>query len=369
MTLRQIAALTLALAPAALPSAAFAKNIVIANDDGLTSNVTALYRALKAEGHDVIVSVPCTGQSGMGAAILFSRPLTALTADCLNGAAKAGDPGAGPMTKAGFENDFFYVNGTPVMATLYGIDVAAKQRWGKAPDLVLSGPNEGQNVGYIVITSGTVNNAQYATIRGIPAVALSAGSNTTDNKELANPRSAVVAKLSAEFVGALFARAGNAPVLPAGIALNVNFPDKLEGARWKAARIGTYNAFSVAFTDNMARSASPEMAAAARAHGAALPPMPGLTVLLNNAKPTAAQKDDESVVYQKDIAVSPMQIGYEPAPATHGWLRRHLKGFLARGSPAGLPSVALVTMGARFTTRIQATGLAQRAARAGWTCP
>ncbi len=35
-------------------------------DDGLTSNVKALYEALKADGHDVIVSVPCTNQSGDG---------------------------------------------------------------------------------------------------------------------------------------------------------------------------------------------------------------------------------------------------------------------------------------------------------------
>ena len=45
---------------------ATARNIVISNDDGLTANVKALYEALKAEGHDVIVSVPCAQQSGMG---------------------------------------------------------------------------------------------------------------------------------------------------------------------------------------------------------------------------------------------------------------------------------------------------------------
>lgn len=326
MTTRLLAAIALLLAPAT----ALAKNIVLANDDGLTSNVSALYRALKADGHDVIVSVPCTGQSGMGAAILFSRPLTPLTADCLNGAGKAGDPGAGPMTRAGFENDFFYVNGTPVMAMLYGVDVAAMKRWGKAPDLVLSGPNEGQNVGYIVITSGTVSNAQYAAIRGLPAVALSAGSDTVDNKTLANPKSETVAKLSAGFVNALFARAGDGPVLPQGVALNVNFPDKLEGARWKAARIGTYNAFGVAFTDDMARSASPEMAAAAKAHGVVLPHLPGVTILPNDDKPTPAQMEDESVVYQKDIAVSVMQVAYDAWPERQTWLREHLDGLLVR---------------------------------------
>lgn len=309
---------------------AMARNIVIANDDGLTSNVVALHRALKADGHDVIVSVPCTGQSGMGAAILFSRPLVPLTADCLNGAARAGDPGAGPMTRPGFEKDFFYVNGTPVMAMLYGLDIAAMKRWGKAPDLVLSGPNEGQNVGYIVLTSGTVSNAQWAASRGIPAIALSAGMNTVDHHGLANPNSAQVAKLSVDLLRALFTRAGNGPVLPAGIALNVNFPDQIEGARWRSSHIGTYNSFGVAFTENMARSASPAMAAAARAHGVELPNLPGLTVVPATAQPTSAQQQDESVVYQKDIAVSVMQTAYDAPPAAHTWLRRHLKDLLGR---------------------------------------
>jgi broad specificity polyphosphatase/5'/3'-nucleotidase SurE len=43
----------------------------LVNDDGLTSNIKATYDALKAAGHDVIVSVPCTGQSGRGAAIVM----------------------------------------------------------------------------------------------------------------------------------------------------------------------------------------------------------------------------------------------------------------------------------------------------------
>ena len=50
---------------------ASALTILLSNDDGLTSNLVALYTVLKAAGHDVIVSVPCTGQSGRGAAIVM----------------------------------------------------------------------------------------------------------------------------------------------------------------------------------------------------------------------------------------------------------------------------------------------------------
>jgi 5'-nucleotidase len=160
----------------ARPASAF--NIVLSNDDGLTSNVVALYTALKAEGHDVIVSVPCTGQSGRGAAIVMysttvivpDNDKTQIEAEgsCHNGAAPTGAPAVGPFVRAEFANgDFYYVHGTPVMATMYGLDVVAKARWGKAPDLVLSGPNEGQNVGLIVNSSGTVGNVQFAAGRGL----------------------------------------------------------------------------------------------------------------------------------------------------------------------------------------------------------
>jgi 5'-nucleotidase len=82
--------LTLLAATAVLACAAqgaAARNIVLTNDDGLTSNVVALYEALKAAGHDVVVSVPCTNQSGQGAALGIARPIAPLKTACLNDAA------------------------------------------------------------------------------------------------------------------------------------------------------------------------------------------------------------------------------------------------------------------------------------------
>ena len=302
-----------------------ARNILITNDDGLSSNVKALYEALKAEGHDVIVSVPCANQSGMGAAIRFMTPLGPLHADCRNQAAKAGDPGAGPMTKAGFERDYFYVDGTPVMAMLYGVDVAAMARWGRAPDLVLSGPNEGQNVGSIVLTSGTVSNVQVAGSRGLPAIALSAGFATVDDRGLASPGSAKVAHLTIQLLSALQVSAKSGPLLPNGSSLNVNFPDRLEGARWKLTRVGSYNALKVRFVSDLG-AASPI--------GPTRPPLPhlpGVTVETEKASPGTNQQDDESVVYQKDIAVSAMQVGYDNHQrAPREWLSRRLRVLTSR---------------------------------------
>lgn len=300
------------LATACIPATALAQShIVISNDDGLTSNVVALYNALKANGHDVIVSVPCTNQSGMGAAIKIGHPLPPLAEACLNDAAQPGDPGAGPMTNAGLpDGDFFYVDGTPIMALLYGLDVVGKARWGAAPDLVLSGPNEGQNVGAIVISSGTVSNAQFAALRDIPAIALSGGANSA-GETLDNTVSRQIADRSVELVDALEGSADGGPLLPEGMALNVNFPDEPANAGFRVSRIGTYNAYRLSFTANMAESATPTMRAMAEAGGHQLPPLPGISFGINADAPTAAQTNDESVVYRTHIAVSPMQAGFE----------------------------------------------------------
>ncbi|MDP3676020.1 MAG: 5'/3'-nucleotidase SurE [Novosphingobium sp.] len=315
MHLRLLLAALLSL----LPQPALALNIVLTNDDGLTSNVKALYDALKAEGHDVVVSVPCVNQSGMGAAIKFLEPLTPLTSACRNGAARVGDPGAGPMTKPGFSSDFYYVNGTPVMAALYGIDVPAVARWGKAPDLLLSGPNEGQNVGFIVISSGTVSNAQYGAIRGIPSVALSAGVDTVDNVNLSNPKSAKIAQLTVRLIGWLRSMAGASALLPPGMALNVNFPDVLDGANWRSSRIGDYSKYKVRFTEHLPL---PPGARDLRGCGCSYP---GVTIEANPEPNSEKQSQDESVVYRSDIAVTAMQVGYDHRPAGQDWLRSRIK--------------------------------------------
>jgi len=316
MNLR-LAAAALALG---LSSPAFALNIVLSNDDGLTSNLKALYDALKAAGHDVVVSVPCTGQSGRGAGIVMysTDKIVAdndaqITAEggCHNGAAPTGAPAVGPFTKAGYTNgDFFYVHGTPVMATMYGLDVAAKARWGKAPDVLLSGPNEGQNLGSIINSSGTVGNAQFSGSRGIPSIALSADANTTDNTSLANANSAIVAQLSVKLLQALQAKAGTGALLPQGVALNVNFPPAVTAATpFAFSRIGTFNAYNLAF-----RNAVPY----------------GLGGIAGSGTPTADQAEDESIVYRTKVAVSAMQIGFEHRPAGQEWLRLRLRDVFAQ---------------------------------------
>lgn len=314
MKLRLAAALALSVGM----SPAFALNIVLSNDDGLTSNLKALYDALKADGHDVIVSVPCSGQSGRGAAIVMYSTSTIIADNdktqieaeggCHNGAAPTGAPAVGPFTKAGYTGgDFNYVHGTPVMATMYGLDVLAAARWNKAPDLLLSGPNEGQNVGRVVVSSGTIGNAQFASGRGIPSVALSAGTDTVDNSSLANPNSSVVAQLTVKLIKALQAKAGTGPLLPTGVALNVNFPNApTANLGWAFSRHGTYDLYNLKFKNSVPYGL-----------GASLP-----------ASPTAEQAEDEAIVHKTKIAVTAMQVGFDHRPAGQQWLRLRLRDLL-----------------------------------------
>lgn len=306
----------------ALASPAFALNVLLVNDDGLTSNLKALYEALKADGHDVIVSVPCTGQSGRGAAIvMYSTSIIVADNDktqieaeggCHNGAAPIGAPAVGPFTRAGFTNgDYHYVHGTPVMATMYGLDVLAPARWNKAPDLVLSGPNEGQNVGLIVNSSGTIGNAQFVAGRGLSAIALSAAANTVDNAGLANPNSAIVAQLSIKLLKSLQAKAGSGALLAPGVALNVNFPDALTAdSKFAFSRIGSFELYNLKF-----RNAAPY----------------GLGASINDpSTATPEQAEDEAVVYKTRVAVTAMQVSFDHRPAGQQWLRLRLRDLLAQ---------------------------------------
>jgi 5'-nucleotidase len=312
--------LAMSAALALCVSPAFALNIVLSNDDGLTSNIKALYDALTAAGHSVIVSVPCTGQSGRSAAIVMYSTTTIIPDNdktqieaeggCHNGVAATGAPAVGPFTKSGYTNgDFNYVHGTPVMATMYGLDVLAQARWGKAPDVLLSGPNEGQNVGRVVINSGTIGNAQFAAGRGIPSIALSAGTDTVDNAGLAAAGSKTVAQLTIKLIAALQAKAGSSALLPTGTALNVNFPNAVAAnASWAFSRIGTYDTYSLKFT-----SAAPW----------------GLSGSLPPAV-TADQAEDEAVVYKTKISVTAMQVGFDQRPAGQQWLRLRLRDLFAQ---------------------------------------
>jgi 5'-nucleotidase len=129
---------------------------------------------------------------------------------------------------------------------------------------------------------------------------------------LANPKSLEVARLSAGFIAALDRRAAGRAILPAGVALNVNFPDKLEGAQWKMARVGNFTGYALGFTTDIGGSKQP-----------------GVTVQPNRAPPSPAQRNDEAAVNRAAISVSVMQAGYDAPAADAKRIARSLRGLVS----------------------------------------
>lgn len=127
-----------------------------------------------------------------------------------------------------------YVNSFPVTAMKYGLQTLAAKHFapGGAPDLVVTGPNVGDNIGIINDEfSGTLGAACAGAKAGVPAIAFS---GVTGDKlsytTLPNAYSGVYAARALVFIEHVL-KTSASPLLPAGVALNVNFPkvDKAGG--------------------------------------------------------------------------------------------------------------------------------------------
>src|SRR5689334_11788208 len=127
--------------------------ILLTNDDGIRApGLVALYRALKAAGHDLQVVAPETVQSATGHGVTTAGPL-------LTSRVKVEDA---------FEG--IAVDGRPADCVKLAINQLCN---GRIPDLVVSGMNSGANCGINVIYSGTVAAAIEAGFLGLPAIAVS----------------------------------------------------------------------------------------------------------------------------------------------------------------------------------------------------
>ena len=320
-------------------SQAFALNILVCNDDSIASaNVRALKKKLAAAGHDVIVSAPVDNQSGSGGALAFLRPIEALTGN--ERAAKvfglaAGSPGIGNDPA---DNSVFYVNGSPVAACLYGIDVQSPKKWGSVPDLVISGPNEGNNIGAINASSGTFNNLVYAIGRNLPAIAVSDAKSSQVNWSSALPESDhafEVADIVIKLVNALVKNKNvvGERLMPVGMGLNVNVPAYAAGAvqslPFRITKIGTSSQYVPVFYEKLADSAI------AVSSGRALP-LPGISIEPGGTTlPTGVQipkdnsPDAESnvIVGKSAVTISPVEAVPEARRVFEEALRIKLDGF------------------------------------------
>ncbi|MCH8215213.1 MAG: 5'/3'-nucleotidase SurE [Planctomycetes bacterium] len=125
-------------------------NILLTNDDGVHApGLVAIHSELSTLGNVVVVA-PQKPQSGMSHSITFTRPVT-----CKR------------LRNKTFKG--YAVAGTPADC----VKLACSQLNVGPIDLVVSGINQGANVGFNVCYSGTVAAAIEGVFRGIPAVALS----------------------------------------------------------------------------------------------------------------------------------------------------------------------------------------------------
>ena len=125
--------------------------ILIANDDGyLAPGIAALVRACRDLG-DIDVVAPEQNASGTSNALTLNRPLSVFEA-----------------RGEGLEG-FRVVNGTPSDCVHVALTGLLPQR----PDLVLSGINNGANMGDDTLYSGTVAAAMEGYLFGIPSIAFS----------------------------------------------------------------------------------------------------------------------------------------------------------------------------------------------------
>lgn len=171
--------------------------ILVSNDDGYNApGLEALVQALEGLG-DITVVAPETNCSGSSNSLTLNRPLWAHTAP----------------------NGFHYVNGTPSDC----VHIALTGMLDFRPDLVVSGINNGANMGDDTLYSGTVAAATEAYLFGIPAIAFSLVQRGWRHLDAA-------ARVAREVVERHIEQPLSAPVL-----LNVNVPavpyDAIDGMR------------------------------------------------------------------------------------------------------------------------------------------
>jgi 5'-nucleotidase len=135
------------------------------------------------------------------------------------------------------DSHIWYYNGTPSACVQVGLDyVLPRYANFSVPDLVLSGPNYGLNLGPFLYTlAGTLGATYTAVERGIPAIGFSGENsvqtpyywvNETTPAGLKDPAT-IYGQLAADLAQQLItnvAKSGGGRLLPFGYGINVNIP-------------------------------------------------------------------------------------------------------------------------------------------------
>lgn len=162
-------------------------NILLSNDDGYFAPGLNILAEHIGRFADITVVAPERNRSGASNSLTLDRPLS--------------------IKKA--SNGFYYVNGTPTDC----VHIALTGLMDTMPDMVISGINDGANMGDDTIYSGTVAAAMEGYLLGIPSIAISMSQHNSTHFQTA-------AQVAIELLLHYQKNGFDAPTL-----LNVNVPD------------------------------------------------------------------------------------------------------------------------------------------------
>ncbi|SFK24316.1 5'/3'-nucleotidase SurE [Methylocapsa palsarum] len=167
--------------------------ILVTNDDGIHApGLATLEKIARALTDDVIVVAPESDQSGVAHSLSLNDPLRLRQ----------------------ISERHYAVKGTPTDCVIMGVRRILE---GRAPDLVLSGVNCGQNVAEDVVYSGTIAGAMEGALLGFPSIALSLAYGPIGGREGAFWD-------CAEAHGPSIIEKILAGGIPPNVIMNVNFP-------------------------------------------------------------------------------------------------------------------------------------------------
>jgi 5'-nucleotidase len=171
--------------------------LLLSNDDGVFAlGIRTLANTLAAAGHQVTVVCPDRERSATGHGLTLHQPIRADLVESI----------FHPAVKA------WSCSGTPSDCVKLAIWSLLQDR----PDLVLSGINQGPNLGTDVLYSGTVSAAMEGVIEGIPSIAFSLTSFTCkDFQPAADYARSLVEQLQAKPLSQLMLLNVNVPAVPA----------------------------------------------------------------------------------------------------------------------------------------------------------
>jgi 5'-nucleotidase len=161
--------------------------ILLSNDDGYQAKGLRVLAQTLADVADVTVVAPDRNRSGASNSLTLETPLRVERVD----------------------DNVYYVNGTPTDC----VHIAITGLLEREPDMLISGINQGANLGDDVLYSGTVAAAMEGRFLGIPAIAVSLVLGDGEHYVTA-----------AQLVRRLVQRTLAEP-LPADSILNLNVPD------------------------------------------------------------------------------------------------------------------------------------------------